>query len=340
MVSPPRATVVVPTLNEIEDIEDCLRAILDQDLSPQDLEVIVCDGGSSDGTPDRAEEVLRTSQVSWNVRRQVRGGTSGNLNAGLQVARAPVLCRVDARSIIPRSYVRRCVELLGDPSITVCGGAQVARTNRPDAVGRGIERALNNRFVMGGSRYRSRRRSGPADTVYLGAFRTEDLRSVGGWDERMISNQDFELNARLSERGTVWFDDAIPVVYRPRRTLVALFAQYRRFGRAKVAFWRTTGRSPLPRQWVILVVPAGTAAGLSFWASRGHRGRRSAQLVVLGAAGLLAVDAVGSEAAPRCIVDRLTAAVASGLIVTGWLSGVGSGLVDLSPGARSAQAPG
>ena len=123
-----------------------------------------------------------------------------------------LLCRVDARSIIPPEYVRLCAEVLGSrPEVMVTGGAQVAIAVDDSARSVGIARALNNKYAMGGSRYRSGADSGPCDTVYLGAFRTAQLRSAGGWDEYFETNQDFELNRRLGRAGVVWFDSRLEV---------------------------------------------------------------------------------------------------------------------------------
>ena len=88
--------------------------------------------------------------------------------------------------------------------------------------------------------------------MYLGAFRRADLLAVHGWDERMLSNQDFDLNRRLAADGVVWFDASLQSGYVPRSTFRDLWRQYVRFGRAKVIYWRTTGDRPQPRQRALL----------------------------------------------------------------------------------------
>ncbi len=97
---------------------------------------------------------------------------------------------------------------------------------------------------MGGSPYRAGGASGPTDTVYLGAFRTDDLLAVGGWDERFPTNQDFDLNRRLGSDGAVWFDASLRSGYLPavdRSGAVAAVPAVRSW---KVRYWRPRGDAP------------------------------------------------------------------------------------------------
>ena len=67
--------------------------------------------------------------------------------------------------------------------------------------GRSIAAALGSRFGIGNARSwrRPRRDQGRIDveTFPLGCWPVEALRAAGGWDERFLRNQDYELNHRL-----------------------------------------------------------------------------------------------------------------------------------------------
>ena len=147
-------SVVVPARDEEHSIVDCLSSILAQDYPHHLLEVIVVvDGMSADATDVFAKEFLdRSDFARTEVVRNPHGGTPANLNTGLSLARGEVLCRVDADSRIPPGYVRRCVSILERSDVIVTGGAQVAVPPDGSVVGRGIARALNNRYAMGWSR--------------------------------------------------------------------------------------------------------------------------------------------------------------------------------------------
>ncbi|MDP8938435.1 MAG: glycosyltransferase, partial [Actinomycetota bacterium] len=259
----PRVSVVVPVHNEAERLPACLEAIAAQDLPPEWVEVLVVDGGSGDGTDDVARRLL--ADRPWAgaaVLHSASGDRSSNLNVGLDGARAPVLVRVDGRSRIPPHYLGRCLDVLERrPDVAVVGGSQraVAPAGRPAEVG--VARALNNRWATGLARYRRAAGSGEADTVYLGAYRVEQLRAVGGWHRDLAVNEDFDLNRRLRRFGTVWFDAGLAVDYVPRSSLRALLRQYWDFGVGKARYWRVSGDRPRPRQVVLLTAPAVAAAG-------------------------------------------------------------------------------
>ncbi|MEQ1786633.1 MAG: glycosyltransferase, partial [Acidimicrobiales bacterium] len=296
MTDRPLVSVVIPMLNEADDIAGCLAAVLDQDHPHDRLEVLVVDGGSSDASVAIAEGVLSATHLAgWQILTNDAGITPASLNLGLAAAAGAVLCRVDARTIVQPDHVSRCVEVLTTrPDVAVVGGSQVAEARGRDARSQGIARTLNNRLSMGGASYRSGGTSGPADTVYLGAFRTDELRASGGWDERFPTNQDFELNRRMGTIGQVWFDAGIRSGYLPRAELGALYRQYVRFGRWKVRYWRISGDAPLRRQRRLLalpVVPLLLALVVAL--------RRPAALVPLAAIGavvLAGIDEAGSSA--------------------------------------------
>ncbi len=249
------------------------------------------------------------------------GSTPSNLNAGLAIARGTYICRVDARSIIPANYVSRCVELMSsDMDLAVVGGAQLASPRSAKARDLGIARALNNKWGMGLSKYRSGSPSGPTDTVYLGAFRTEQLRSAGGWDERFATNQDFELNRRMSKSGLVWFDSSLAVNYLPRTTIGELFAQYRRFGRWKVRYWRLTGDRPRPRQWILLTGPGLAAIAAVVIAVR--RPQTVFPMLFVGSLVGLVVETRGSDSPQGGPLAHLYATAALGAVGSGWTLGV------------------
>ncbi|MCB1031958.1 MAG: hypothetical protein KDA95_11505, partial [Acidimicrobiales bacterium] len=139
------------------------------------------------------------------------------------------------------------------------------------------------------STYRYGTVSGPTDTAYLGAWRRSDLEAIGGFDSRLIRNQDNELASRIRATGkTIWYDADAIVGYRNGRGLKAALAHHREFG-----LWRMAQRS------------------------HGQAGFDRRHLVALGAAGGAAVTGLGLLASPtgRKVVAATGAAayVAAGL---------------------------
>jgi hypothetical protein len=157
------------------------------------------------------------------------------------------------------------------------------------------------------------------DTVYLGAFRRDELVMFGGYDESLDANEDFELCDRYRSGGReVWLERDLAVSYEPRAALSDLAQQYHAFGAAKVRYWRTAGRGPSARQWVALGAAAGGVGALALAA------RRRRRILTLAAAGLGTLALVDHLADPEESDPRVRArACAVNLtVIAGWLSGI------------------
>ena len=325
----PRVTVVIPVRNEAERLPACLEALAAQDMAAGEVEVLVVDGGSSDSTVAVARAFLAgRGWVRADVLHCAAGDRSSNLNCGLAAATAPVVVRVDARSRVPAHYLRRCVDLLEDRvDLAVVGGRQRAVAAGTGAVEAGVARALNNRWGMGLARYRGASESGPADTVYLGAYRIAELRAAGGWRPDLVVNEDFDLNRRLAAFGTVWFDTRLAVDYVPRASLRALVAQYLAFGRGKARYWRVSGDRPQPRQVMLLAAPVLALASATFlWLALGVT---PAALLLMAFALGGAVEVAGSDGPRGGLLAHAAALAALVCIAGAWLTGVAMGI--LSP---------
>ncbi len=252
------------------------------------------------------------------------GARSAGLNRALAVARGDVVARVDARSTPPPDYVTRAAARLDtDPDVGVVGGVQRPVSASAGVAARGIARALRNPWLLGGATYRRPGGGGPADTAYLGAFRTPDLRALGGWDERLAANEDFELCARYRAAGAaVWVEPGLEVAYEPRASHRDLWRQYRAFGEAKAQYWRAGHAGPNRRQAVALLGACGAVAAVAVAARRPRRGVAGA-LGGLAALGL--VDHLVDPAEPDLRV-RVAACRAYATFLTAWCAGVAHGL--------------
>jgi len=249
------------------------------------------------------------------------GQRSAGLNLAIRAATADLLVRVDARSGLSPAHVAICAAVLDErPEVGVVSGPQIPVAGREDAVSRGIARALANPWALGGATYRRVSGAGPVDTVYLGAFRRHELLEVGGYDDRLVANEDFELCQRYRRKGlTVWLHPEAAVAYEPRTSFGSVAAQYFAFGRSKVSFWRLTGAPAQARQRVAL---AGATGGvvLAGWVLR--RPRRAPGALVVVASALALVDDLGSHRAPVSVGVRAAALCTYPVVWAAWSAGV------------------
>ena len=312
------ATVVVTTLGEpVGRLARMVDAIAAQDVDGR-IELVLA-------APAEDHAALRQATAHYS-RGPVRlvenptGARTTGLNRGLDRATGPFAVRIDARSLVPADYARRCIDrLAADPTVAAVGGHQVPTVARRGSVReRGIARALANRWLLGNAAYRDPGRAGAVDTVYLGVFRTADVRALR-YDERLTANEDYELCRRLrATRRTVWLEAGLDVGYEPRSTFAALFAQYRAFGAAKRRMWRLTRSAPGLRQALPIAGVIGLLAAAVLVRPQGVLLGGAA---VVGAAVVLVTDQL-TQRGPVRLAVRMASLWAQGTIQLGWISGV------------------
>lgn len=280
----PAVSVVLPVLNEKAHLAAAVTSILEQDY-PGDIEVVVALGPSTDGTSRLAAELAaRDPRVSTVD--NPSGRTPEGLNRAIAASHHEVVARVDGHAELPRDYLRTAVETLRRSGADNVGGLMWAegRTDYELAVARAMTSKLgvgNAPFHVGGA-------EGPVDSVYLGVFRREVLDRVHGYDETFSRAQDWEMNFRIRRSGgTVWFNPALRVSYRPRGNPRALASQYYHYGHWRRQVMRRHPSSVSLRYLAPPVAVLGIAAGTAL----GLRGRRVGWLAPAGYAGFTLVAA-------------------------------------------------
>ncbi|MEA3501527.1 MAG: glycosyltransferase family 2 protein [Actinomycetota bacterium] len=288
----PTATAVMPARNEERTIAAAIESLLDQTYEGS-LDVVVAVAPSADRTLEIATGMAaRTGRVT--VVENPAATTPAGLNAAIAAATGDVIVRCDAHAEMPAGYVATAVQTLQSTDAVNVGGVQ-------DAIGiapmqRAIAAAMSSPFGVGDARFHLGGEAGFVDTVYLGVFRRDALEAVGGYDETLIRNQDYELNYRLREAGGgVYFDPSLSVTYRPRSSLHGLWKQYFGYGRWKSVVMR---RHPGSARWRQLVAPA-FVVGLGFSAVAGITGHPRLAAVVPGTYALATLAATTVEVAKR-----------------------------------------
>jgi glycosyltransferase involved in cell wall biosynthesis len=105
--------VVIPTLNQAETIEDTLQSIFDQDYG--NVEIIVADGGSSDGTLALLERYRpRLARVIEGPDR----GQSDAINKGFAAASGDIFCWLNSDDYFLPGALRRVADrFASDPGV-------------------------------------------------------------------------------------------------------------------------------------------------------------------------------------------------------------------------------
>ncbi len=281
----PVVTVVIPMYNETGSIEPCLEAFAAQTWPSDLLDVIVVDGRSTDGCRQAVESLAADHpwlRVLDNPARRIPSAC----NIGLRAAKGDVVCFFSSHGVPSPTYVERTVAVLRETSATGVGGTYDHVGVDPRSIAIGL--AMASPFGMASPhRFATRRRQ--VDTISHPAYWIDPVLAVGGFDEGLQRNEDYELNWRLRQAGArLVFDPSINSTYRPRRSLTALSRQFWHYGWWKA---RVLGRHHGSFKVRHLVPPvAVVAAAIAPVLAVTHRGR---VVVGLGAAGYAAVVAAG-----------------------------------------------
>ena len=227
----PFITIAMPCLNEAAFIEGCVRDVQKQTYPRERIEILIADGGSTDGTREALERLSREDNRIRVIDNPGRIQSAG-INCAIRASRGEVIARMDVHADYARDYLEKCVEILGRTGADNVGGA--ARCRAKGAVQRAVAAALSSPLGFGGASFRDADAEGWVDTLFPGAFRREIFDKVGLFDEGAAVNEDAELNQRILQAGgRIYQSREIVVYYYPRDSLGGLARQYFRYGQGR-----------------------------------------------------------------------------------------------------------
>jgi succinoglycan biosynthesis protein ExoA len=243
-----RVSIIIPCYNEQARIGSLLEAISAQTYPDEDLEVIIADGMSTDGTREVVKQYSRAHpglllRLIENPKRSIPSA----INAAVAAAQGEIILRLDGHSQPYPDYVERCIRDLQEDLGENVGGVWEIRPAAEGWVARSIAVAASHPLGVGDALYRHATNPAYVDTVPFGCFRRDLFLQMGGFDEQLLTNEDYDFNARIRQRGgRIWLDPQIRSIYYARETLGALARQYWRYGYWK---FRMLRRLPSTLRW-------------------------------------------------------------------------------------------
>jgi len=193
--SGPLVSILVPAFNAEATLADTLQSALAS--SYPNLEVVLVDDGSTDGTAAIAESFARRD-ARLRLFRQQHRGVSAALNFGLTLIRGELVARLDADDLWHPTKLEKQVALLAADSALalaysfvryVDGSGHIVHDAAPqNLTGRALCQCLYDGIVGGGSSV---------------VFRRSLLERRAGYDERLSVWEDLLLHLRLSAAGTI-----------------------------------------------------------------------------------------------------------------------------------------
>jgi putative colanic acid biosynthesis glycosyltransferase WcaI len=258
---PERVSLVMPVRNEGSIIEEAVSSVLAQRADGIELELLVVDGRSTDGSTAILREMeAREPRLRVLDNPQIR--TPHALNIGLREARGEYVWIAGAHSVYDPDYLAVCLQELRRHSVVGCSGRVIVEPANESVSARLVAWVMSSTFASSAKSFRTMA-DGYADTIPFPVFEKRALIELGGYNERLFRNQDNDMNSRLRAAGhRLYYTWKTESHYRSQANLRALMKYGFRTGKWNVLTLRENERAMSPRHFAPLAFVALLSAML------------------------------------------------------------------------------
>lgn len=221
----PTVSFIIVARNAANHLPAIFADLSNQDYPESKIEVILVDGRSEDCTLSIMEKYAEENP-GLDVKVLDNSGKilASGWNVALKEAKGEIILRVDAHTEIPNDFISKNVSLIlkGED---IVGGPVVTKILK-GAFKRLISNVEVSKFGGGAADFRNPGLPRYVDTLAFAAYKRDVFKKVGGYDERLIRNQDNEMHYRMKQAGFKFFFNPDIKSYRtPRASLYDLMRQ-------------------------------------------------------------------------------------------------------------------
>ncbi len=186
-----KISVIIPTLNEAENIGELLIYLLDNSATHNIKEIIVVDGGSVDGSQEIVTNFLHTKHSETSTRTDIKllfskKGRAKQMNLGAKHARGEILYFLHADSFPPKNFDTLILKQLKNKKDAGCFRMRFDNPNPVLKVSQWFTR-FNMRICRGGDQ-----------SLFITKTFFDKL---GGYDEQYRVYEDNEFIGRVYRAG-------------------------------------------------------------------------------------------------------------------------------------------
>lgn len=219
-------SVICPAYNEENYIDAILQHFIES--HPDDKELYIIDGGSTDRTVAIVHEWSRTHPNIHLIHNPDKFVPYA-LNLAIPLCKGAYIVRIDAHTEYASDYYESILNTFHQTGADIVGGP--TRTKAKTSMQAAIAYAICTPLGIGNSSVHFENYEGYTDSVTFGAWRKDIFDTTGYFDTELVRNQDDEFHYRAKSKGlTIYQSPKIKLYYYPRNTLSGLFSQYYQYG--------------------------------------------------------------------------------------------------------------
>ena len=197
----PKVSFMTIAYNESGFLQALLDDLIAQDYPHDDIEVILVDGGSKDGTKGIMERFAEKRDFfACKVLDNPKRIQSAGWNIAIENASGEILIRLDAHGRIDSDFISNVVEQM-DKGESIVGGQRITIFDGKRPFAKLLAHAESSPFGSGVASYRRKVSRRYVKTLAHAAYRRDVFKRSGVFNENLVRTEDNELHFRMRQSG-------------------------------------------------------------------------------------------------------------------------------------------
>ncbi len=267
-----KLSIIIPTYNRKDMLEQCLNSITSQTTSKDRYEVIVIDDGSSDKTDEMVRE-LQKKHINLYYFRQEHEGAASARNLGASKAKGEILAFTDTDCMVPEDFLENiegCFQR--NPTIPAFLGREVLVFQKKPF------RTLSNYYKMqhqkGKEQEKVITKLKPAGNLNSSAFaiRRNCFFDIKGYNDKFEwAGEDYDFEYRLIKAGyKIYLTGKIYVYHYKYDTIVNLIKKFYEYKVAEAENFKNHFKNSLVLKFPYRTILSISHCPFSFYIEIGH----------------------------------------------------------------------